>query len=463
MTESHPPGAGASRTSRAAVLGPLGRRLVLAFSLVSLVAVVLLTVAARSAVDRGLQVAQAGSQSQVAQQVADLAGAAYRSAGSWAAADLSAATAAGTEAGFAVLVLDQDGATVSGTVRGQGRGTSDGGTTATVLVDGAGVGSVWVGQRGLVGGGAATAQDRGRQVAWSWLVVAAVVALAVAVLAGWLTTRWLTRPLVGLGAVAAAFARGRRDVRADESAAGELGELAHGFNEAAEAVERSAAARRQMAADVAHELRTPLAALQAGLEELRDGLVPADPATLSRLHAQSVRLGRVVGDLALLSQVDDAAPVSLVGRVDLAGVVSDELAARMPELRAAGLRVVGRAGEPAPVLGDGDRLHQVVGNLLANCARHCRPGDQVQVQVLVEAEEGEVVLVVQDTGPGIPAQAQPRVFDRYVRAGEDGVPGSGLGLAVVREFVVAHGGRVELSSELGRGTSVTVRLPLAAA
>ncbi|MCG2798374.1 MAG: HAMP domain-containing histidine kinase, partial [Cellulomonas sp.] len=302
-------------------------------------------------------------------------------------------------------------------------------------------------------------------------VVASVVALAVAVLAGWLTTRWLTAPLAGLGRVAQSFARGRRDLRADESASGELGELARGFNEAADAVERSAAARRQMAADVAHELRTPLAALQAGLEELRDGLVPADPATLSRLHDQSVRLGRVVGDLALLSQVDDAAPASQIGRVDLAGVVADEVAARMPELRAAGLTVTGRVDGSAPVLGDADRLHQVVGNLLANCARHCRPGDEVEVRVSVQGAAGlpigpgagVVVLEVRDTGPGIAAADQARVFDRYFRAGDVRMPGSGLGLAVVREFVEAHAGRVELVSAPGLGTTVTVRLPLASA
>jgi two-component system sensor histidine kinase BaeS len=437
----------------------LGRRLVLAFSLVSLVAVVLLTVAARMAVDRGLQVAQAGSQSQVAQQVAELAATAYAGAAGWASADLTGALAAGTDAGYAVLVTDLDGTAVASTLRGQGRGVAGGGTTAEVLVDGTAVGSTWVGQRGAVANGAVSAQDRGRQVAWSWLVVASVLALAVAVLAGWWMTRWLTAPLGGLAAVARAFARGRRDVRADESAAGELGELARGFNEAAEAVERSAAARRQMAADVAHELRTPLAALQAGLEELRDGLLPADPQTLGRLHDQSVRLGRVVGDLALLSQVDDAAPAPLIGRLDLALVVADELAARMPELRAAGLTVGRRIDGTAPVLGDADRLHQVVGNLLANCARHCRPGDGVQVTVGCQGED--VVLAVQDTGPGIEPADQARVFDRYWRAGDVGVPGSGLGLAVVREIVEAHRGTVEVASQPGSGTTMTVRLPLA--
>ncbi|MBU4215061.1 MAG: hypothetical protein KJ792_10435, partial [Actinobacteria bacterium] len=179
-TEPVPPASGPRRIAR---LGPLGRRLVLAFSLVSLVAVVLLTVAARAAVDRGLTVAEAGSQVEVAQRVAATAGAAYRAAGGWGTADLTAATDLGTKAGFAVLVRDLDDATLASTLRGQGGASPGGGTTVAVQVDRVVVGSVWVGQRGAVSNGEAMAQDRGRQAAWSWLVVASVVALAVAVLA----------------------------------------------------------------------------------------------------------------------------------------------------------------------------------------------------------------------------------------------------------------------------------------
>ncbi|MCG2799401.1 MAG: hypothetical protein L6367_12795, partial [Cellulomonas sp.] len=160
MTEPRVPAAApvspVSRPRRIARLGPLGRRLVLAFSLVSLVAVVLLTVAARAAVDRGLTVAEAGSQVEVAQRVAAAVGAAYRTAGGWGAADLTAATDLGTEAGFAVLVRDLDDATLASTLRGQGAASPGGGTTAAVLVDEVVVGSVWVGQRGAVSNAEAT-------------------------------------------------------------------------------------------------------------------------------------------------------------------------------------------------------------------------------------------------------------------------------------------------------------------
>lgn len=303
---------------------------------------------------------------------------------------------------------------------------------------------------------AARAEARGRDVAWSWIVGAGLLALGVAVLAAWLVTRALTRPLTALTAVTRDFAAGERGVRADETAAGEIGELARGFNDAAESVERSAAQRRQMAADVAHELRTPLAALQAGLEEVRDGLVPADAETLTRLHDQSLRLGRVIDDLRALAEPVDGAAGLVPGRVDLALIVAEELSARGAELRSAGVVLGPVELEAVEVVADADRVHQVVGNLLANVARHCPAGTELDVSV--GRDGGDAVLRVADDGPGLTEQERRHAFDRYWRGPSAGVGGSGLGLAVVREVVAAHHGTVALESVPGVGTSVTVRL-----
>jgi two-component system sensor histidine kinase BaeS len=447
-------------------LGPLGRRLLAAFALVSVVSVALLVVAAQQAVERGLSAVRDGGKWAIAQDLAHRAAGAFDAADGWADADLGGVLDAATDAGVAVAVVDADGAVVvrstSSSGLGPGRlaaGSAGSGPRATVTVGGVEVGEV------VVGGGppsdawvAARAEARGRDLAWSWILAAALASLAFAVLAAWFVTRALTRPLTSLAGVAHRFAAGERGVRAEESAAGELGELARGFNDAAESVERSAAQRRQMAADVAHELRTPLAALQAGLEEVRDGLVPADVATLTRLHDQSVRLGRVVDDLRLLAAPGDE-PIGMVnGRVDLARVVADELSAREPELRAAGLAVREVDLAPVQVVADADRMHQVVGNVLANCARHCRPGDAVDV--LVARAGADALVRVSDTGPGIAQQDLTRVFDRYWRGPTGGVGGSGLGLAVVREIVTAHHGTADVAST-GGGTVVTIRLPAA--
>lgn len=447
-------------------LGPLGRRLVLAFSLVSLVSVGLLALAAQRAVERGLSVAAAGGRPAVAQDLAGQAADAYADADAWSGADLTPVEETASAYGVGVVIRDADGDLVldtSGsapeqprTGRGQGGGNGGGGFGVTVPVDAAGG---QVGSLTLVAGPAAevAAEARGRDVAWSWIAGAALAALAIAVVAGWFVTGRLTRPLERLAAVARAYAAGDRGARAEPSGADEIADVARAFDDAVESAERSAAQRRQMAADVAHELRTPLAALQAGLEEVRDGLVPADAATLARLHDQAVRLGRVVGDLALLASPEDASPGLAGRRTDLARVVGDEVAAREPELTAAGITVREARLEPVAVLADADRLHQVVGNLLANVARHCRSGDAVEVSVRRVGDLAEVR--VEDTGPGIAPEHVPRVFDRYWRGPDARIPGSGLGLAVVREIVSAHGGTVAMTSPASGGLTVIVRLP----
>lgn len=452
-------------------LGPLGRRLVLAFSLVSLVSVGLLALAAQVAVERGLTVAAAGGRWAVAQDLAGQASEAYADAGGWAGADLGPIAAEADGYGVDVVIHDADGEAVvdtsdgaaaqprAGTGRGQGAGNGGGAGGVTVQVEVAGEA---VGSLTLVAGPAADAraEARGRDVAWAWIAGAALVALALAVVAGWLVTGRLTRPLERLAAVARAYAAGDRGARAEPSGADEIADVARAFDDAVESAERSAAQRRQMAADVAHELRTPLAALQAGLEEVRDGLIPADAATLTRLHDQAVRLGRVVGDLALLASPEDASPGLAERRTDLARVVGEEIAARAPELAAAGIAVRESHLESVSVLADADRLHQVVGNLLANVARHCRPGDAVAVSVRRLGDRAEVRVA--DTGPGIAPEHVPRVFDRYWRGPEARMPGSGLGLAVVREIVAAHGGTVEVISPAAEGLTVVVRLPAVA-
>ncbi len=450
-------------------LGPLGRRLVVAFSVVALAAVVLMALAAQQAVSRGVRVASESGQDAVAARVADEVSAAVVGAGGWVGADLSGALEVATGAGFSATVRDDAGEVVASTTPGRGAHNGGmgmememGGATVTVAVADRVVGTVWVGMRGAGAGAAMThAQERGLEVAWPWVAGAALAALALAVVAGWFVTRWLTAPLAHLAGVARAFAQGEPGVRADEAGAGEIGELARGFNEAADAVESSAAARRQMAADVAHELRTPLSALQAALEELRDGYVPADRDTLARLHDQTVRLGRVVGDLALLGQPGDA--VAQVGRarLDLGALVADELAARTPELRAAGLVVGGAVGAGTFVVGDAGRLHQAVGNVLANCARHCGPGDRVNVDVGLDGTGRRAMVVVADSGPGIAPEDRERAFERYWRGPARGVEGSGIGLAVVREIVAAHRGEARVTETPGGGATVTLALPAA--
>jgi two-component system sensor histidine kinase BaeS len=305
-----------------------------------------------------------------------------------------------------------------------------------------------------------------RGIAWTWILVAAVAALAVATVAAWWVTRQLTAPLVRIAGVAHAFAAGDRTVRVDaaaRAAPGEIGDLARSFDSTADAVVASDHARQAMAADLAHELRTPLAALQAGLEELADGLAEPDAETLGALHAQSVRLGRLVGDVSQLAA--DATGLTLrIEEVDLEKVVAEAVAAVRPALERAGLAVafapVAQTGAVArvTVAGDTDRLHQCVVNLLVNAERHCRAGDLVEVTVREANGFGEVAVA--DNGPGIPEADLPRIFERLWRGDADST-GSGIGLAVVRHVVVAHGGTVWAESSPEAGTTVAFTIPAA--
>lgn len=447
-------------------MGPLGHRLLLAFVLVALSSVVVLTLAALVGTSRGLAATEEADRSAASVAAAAAAAEGYARAGGWQGADLSRADAVAADAGARLIVLDADGSVVrspNGTGMGSGMGmggmaSGRGYVVAPVVVDGTTVGTVRLG----FGTPTSTAAQ---QIAWTWIVIAGIVALLTALGVSWYVTGRISRPLARLTGTARAFAAGDRSARAapvDVAAPGELGELARAFDATAEQVERSELARRRMAADLAHELRTPLAALQAGLEELRDGLVEPDAVRLDALHRQSLRVGRVVEDLAELSAAETASLTLRRTAVDLGRVVEDAVTAARPTTDAAGLTVVTRADPDVVVDGDADRLHQVIGNLLVNTARYCRAGDSVSVTVGRTGRQAQVVVA--DTGPGIPPEELPRVFDRLWRGRADSdVAGSGIGLAVVRELVAAHGGSVAVDSDGAHGTTFTVTLPLSSA
>ncbi|MFC5821735.1 sensor histidine kinase [Nonomuraea harbinensis] len=443
----------------AGLLGPLGRRLLAAFALVALLSVAALTLASLMGTGAGLDTARRADREQAATRVAQSAATAYARAGTWAGADLAAARSLSAGAGARLSILDAKGRMVlspgGSTPRhgmGSGAAAGQGITTAPIIVAGTTVGTAHL-RFGTPAGSAA------RDVAWGWIAAAALLALALALGAGLLVTHRLSRPIRTVTRAARAFATGHRETRAGLRAPGELGELARAFDDMADEVTRSDRARRHLAADVAHELRTPLTALQAGLEELRDGLAEPDPARLAVLHDQALRLGRIVGDLAELSAAESAALSLRPRETDLAELTRRVLHAAEPRLHAAGLEVRADLAEAVVVHADPDRLHQAIGNLLDNAARYCAPHDTVTVTV--RATGGQAIAEVADTGPGIPAKDLPHVFDRLWRGRSSGaVAGSGIGLAVVRELVTAHHGTVTARSQPGHGSAFTIHLPL---
>ncbi|HEX6194522.1 MAG TPA: HAMP domain-containing sensor histidine kinase [Jiangellaceae bacterium] len=440
-------------------LGPLGRRLLAAFVVVAFSSVAVLTAAALIGTDRGVATIQHEERRQTAERAADEAADAYAAAGGWAGANLDSVHAVARAAGAQVAVLDVTGTVVSTTMPGGRHGhgaehaTGPPGDEADVVVDGRLVGTVQLISM------APLATGSGRSVAWWWVAGAAVVALGIALGVSLWVSRRLTTPLAALAGTAHAFAGGDRSARVVVRPPGELGEVATAFDSMADAVAAAEETRRRQAADVAHELRTPLAALQAGLEELRDGLSEPNPARLASLHDQALRLGRVVDDLAQLASAEAASTSLQLTDVDLAAVVAGAVDSQEPHLRAAGLTVRREISGPVPVRADHDRIHQVMVNMLTNAARFGRSGDEVTVRVFSDGEQG--VVHVADTGPGIAAADLPHVFERRWRGPNSGmVTGSGIGLAVVRELVEAHHGTVSVDSGPDRGTTFTIAIPL---
>jgi two-component system sensor histidine kinase BaeS len=430
-------------------LGPVGRRLLASFLLVSLVSLVVLIVLSTWGVRSGLSSLELTEHDRAATEVANDVAAAYQTAGGWAGIDLTSARAIAHGVDGRLSVFDADGTQLAGPPASSAPTSS-----ATVEVNGTPVGKVQlafvsdvpllVSSRSLVAG---------------WVLASAVLGLLAAGVVGlWISGR-LLRPLRRLTSAATRFAAGDHDARAGHhDLPGVLGGLSRAVDHMADSVVEHEAASRQVVADVAHELRNPLTSLQAGLEELTDGLAEPTPGRLAALHDQSLRLGRVVEDLDLLASVESGRPTLRRAACDLAEIAAGSLDVKDAQLRASEL-VVFRDLDSAMVDVDPDRMHQVVGNLLDNAIRYCTPGDQVRVRTATAGHRA--LLTVEDTGPGIADADLPHVQQRLYRGqNATSVVGSGIGLTVVRELVEAHGGSVAVGAGMdGHGTRVQVSLP----
>ncbi len=286
---------------------------------------------------------------------------------------------------------------------------------------------------------------------------------------GRFASRRFTSPLSETMKAADALAEGDLSARVAVQGSGEFRHLARSFNHMAEALETADRQRRELLADVAHELRTPLTIIQGNLEGLRDGVYQATPEHLDLVLDEAETLGRLVDDLRLLTLAEAGQLPLDVQDLDVAQLladVRDALAARAGE---AGIDLVVEAGDDLPPLaGDPQRLGQVLTNLLTNALRHTPAGGRVTLGAEAFAGNGlppAVRLWVADTGEGIAAQDLPRIFDRFwrgdpARSHEAGA-GMGLGLAIARGLVEAHGGRIWAESDgvPGRGTTVSFVLP----
>jgi two-component system OmpR family sensor kinase len=302
----------------------------------------------------------------------------------------------------------------------------------------------------------------------TWLAIAlASVALVAALAAAWVAHRLLA-PLDRLASSATTAAAEKRPGRVPVDGARETRLVAEAFNQMATEVENAleevrAEQRResQFVSDVSHELRTPLTAIRGAAETLLDGDVDAEDQQrfLSTIAVESGRLARLADDLLALQRIEGATGELPLRRVDLR-VAADRAAAMLePLVEDRGVALVVEGSAPV-VLGDADRLQQVVANLVDNASRIV--GGNGHVTVSLGREPGGAVLSVLDDGPGIPPEDLPRLFDRFYRSQatrERSSGGTGLGLSIVRAIVVAHGGTIEAENRPEGGSLFTVRLP----
>jgi len=277
---------------------------------------------------------------------------------------------------------------------------------------------------------------------------------------GGLTFRRYGSPLAEMMAAADAVAGGDLSARVGERGRGDMARLARRFNRMTAELERAEQARRNLTADVAHELRTPLQIIQGNLEGTLDGVYEPTPEHLRATLDETRRLGRLVGDLQTLSLVE-AGQLPLYPReVDAADLLEDVALRFMAQAAEAGVTLKTQAGGPLPLHVDPDRLEQVLSNLTANALRHTPSGGRVMLAA--RAGGDGVELAVTDTGDGIPEADLPYVFDRFWRgdrARGRSTGGSGLGLAIARQLVRAHGGTIRAESAAGVGSTFTVTLP----
>jgi len=442
-------------------LGPIGVRLALATIGVAVGAIGLLAVFSLVAALGDVSQLARHQQDSTLLTTTDVVTGAYNAAGSWSATDLHAAVAMTAEGQASLTVLDNGGhavpvpavldATPPAVLEGAVR-------SSAVIVDGQRVGTVVL---HFYHAALPTADLHLRDALIRMVAVgtglAALLALGVAVV----LSRWITTPVVALTDAIRAIEAGDRKARVGPiRGGGELAVLAAAFDRMADTVEQQDELRRAVVADVAHELRTPLAILQAGAESLVDGVSAPSPSNLASLHDEVLRLARTVDDLDALASAEAAALRMERRRVDLSEIAERSMEAVRTSFADAGVQLVGELSSVEAFV-DAHRVDQILTNLLTNARKFTEAGGTVTVTVSEDA--GRPTVEVADTGIGISADELGHVFERFWRGRQSGLQtGSGVGLAVVRTLVDAHEGTVAITSRPSKGTSVRISFPPAA-
>lgn len=448
------------RAPLAAPLRSLSVKLTLAFLLVGLIGAslvaLLLSFRTRSEFDRFLSTRDQATLVQALSQY-------YAANGSWAGVEtMLSETPPLNYYSRTIVLTDADGVVVRGN-----RGFTTGKTvpqpmlddSVAVQVGGKTVGRVLAMPPPPPGNGPSPDALFLQRLAWASALSAAIAGL-IALLLGVLLARTLTQPVRELTAATQAMAGGRLGQRVAVRSHDEIGVLAASFNQMSTDLAQASQARRQMTADLAHDLRTPLSILRGYTEGLKDGQLQGSPKLYAIMHGEVEHLQRLVEDLRVLS-LADAGELSLNRRtLDPSALLERTGLAYIVQAEQQGLQLRVETPEDLPSVSvDTDRMTQVLNNLVSNALRHTAEGEVV---LAASAVEGRVALSVRDTGGGIAADDLPFVFERFYRGDKarqrTDSSSSGLGLAIAKAIVEAHGGTISAESAPGAGTTITIRL-----
>jgi len=296
-----------------------------------------------------------------------------------------------------------------------------------------------------------------------FLLLGGSLAIVIALILTFVLSRRMSSPIGVLANAARRLGGGDLSQRVQFRGKGEVGELAQAFNSMAADLEHAEQLRRNLVADVAHELRTPLSNIQGYLEAIRDRVMKPNAATIQSLNEETALLSRLVDELQELS-LAEAGELKLVYQAeDIVNVVKQAVTSWHPQVAAKGILLSLDLPDNLPLVNiDRQRVNEVLHNLLENAVAHTHKGGTINVAAM--AQNDWVEVCVSDTGEGIPVEDLPNIFERFYRVDRSrarATGGSGLGLTIAKRLVEAHGGQITVQSELGKGSSFSFTLPIA--
>lgn len=440
-------------------IGKLGRRLALVFVAVALAAIAVN--ATISALSLGSDINRVATQQEgsLAQSIAAMAAAEFHG-GTWAPADLNLAFERARRNNAGIRIRSESGRIVWQSGHFFRLPTAHQRTVAIALGHDR-IGQLTVRFSPASAGAMIRKLDR---IRWHNRLAAAGIAALIALVASLIVARAITGPLEQLLEAVRSRGRGNRAVQImPVRGTGVIRELLESFNQSADALDKQDKLRRNLVADVAHELRTPVAVLQASLEAMLDGITDLTPSAVASLRDEVLRLANLVEDIQRLAAAESASLQLRLGPHDLAAVAAEAAYSLGDAFRVAGVTLERQLIE-VHVLCDPVRMREVISNLLTNSLKFTPPCGGVRLVVGPDGG-GMAAVGVNDTGIGIPAAELPHVTERFFRGigSAQMAAGSGIGLTIVAELVDAHNGQLDITSEPGVGTRVTVTLPAAAA